>query len=116
MNDHWSENYWDNYIRKKFSNNKDSNKNLTVTELYKVYDYPKSIFCGHTIDDYIVKVSYWSEDTELFLGVGYDETYYGADDITTYRIYLGDINDKIMLDVLKEEFRWNIINYFSFCE
>jgi hypothetical protein len=116
MNDHWSENYWDNYIRKKFSKSSKSNKNLTIKELYKVYDYPKNIFCGHTTDDYIVKVSYWLEDNNIFLGVGYDETYYGADDLTTYQLYLKDINDEIVVDILKEEFKWNIINYFSFCE
>jgi hypothetical protein len=115
MNDHWSENYWDNYIRKKFSYNK-SSRDLTIVELCKVYDYPRSIFCGHTDNDYIVKVSYWSEDTNLYLGVGYGETYYEADDITTYQLFLKDIDDEAVIDILKNEFRWNIINYFSFCE
>jgi hypothetical protein len=115
MNDHWSENYWDNYIKRKFSYN-GSSRNLTIVELCKVYDYPQNIFCGHTNNDYIVKVSYWSEENKIYLGIGYGETYYEADDITSYQLFLDNINDEIVLELLKQEFGWNIVNYFSFCE
>jgi len=31
-------------------------------------------------------------------------------------LFLNNINDEIIIDILKEEFKWNIVNYFSFCE
>tara|TARA_R110000765_G_scaffold31595_5_gene73820 strand:+ start:3818 stop:4165 length:348 start_codon:yes stop_codon:yes gene_type:complete len=115
MNDSWSENYWDEYIREKFSK-KENPKNLTIVEFYKIYDYPRNVFWGHTNDDRIVKVTYWKESNKSYFGFGCDETYYGADDMNMFQLYRDDINDDVLLEILKGEFKWNIINYFDFCE
>ena len=115
MNDFWTENYWDEYIREKFSKKGDC-RNLTVVELYKIYDYPIRTLKGHTNDDRVVKVIYWKECDKIFFGVGCDETYDGADNMNPYLLYRSDINDDVVLDILKEEFKWNIIDYFDFCE
>lgn len=115
MNDYRSNNYWDNYIRKKFSK-KGQLKNLTITDLYKVYDYPISKFWGHTTEGNIVKVTYWEDGENIFIAVAHDETYDGVEDMNVFQLYLKKVDDDVIIDILEKDFLWDIKNYFSFCE
>jgi len=115
MNDYWANNYWDDYVKNKFSN-RGRIKNLRITKFYKVYNSPRCKFWGHTDKDNIVKVSYWFEGKLTKMAIGHDETYDGADDMYVFDIFSPGANDDYILNILQERFRWVIEDYFDFCE
>ena len=115
MNEFWANNYWDDYIKNKFSS-RGRVRDLQIVNFYKVYDNPRNKFWGHTDKDNIVKVSYWSEGNITKMAIGHDETYDGADDMFVFDIYTSKANDEYIIEILKDRFGWDIQDYFSFCE
>ena len=116
MNDEWAKEFWDEYIRKKFSNPEKRLYNINITKLYKVYDNP-SKFWGHIDKDWIVKVSYWKHTNNIYkLGISHAETYFDADYLELFDVHREVLRDPGALELLKHKFKWTIQSFFDFCD
>tara|TARA_S200002703_G_C3650168_1_gene199575 strand:- start:28 stop:363 length:336 start_codon:yes stop_codon:yes gene_type:complete len=106
---------WDHLIERKYSR-RACLFNLHVTKLTKFKSGDYNQYLGYCNDDNIVNVSYYSNNYNNFIGIGIGETEYEAENMQEIPVDVTDeLDDDIILDILKSYYKWKIDDFFDIC-
>lgn len=110
--------YWDNYIKTKFSSNSKF-YNLEITKLIKFKDsntHTKFIGYGPN-DDYILNIVKVTNNNINFIGMGKGESIYEAyPDAYFYLNTTSSVEDIKLLKIISKTFNWKIKEYQNICD
>jgi len=108
--------FWDDLIERKYTN-RSKFFDLHIIQLTKFKSGDYNQYFGYGTDwDYIVNVCYYENEGGTYIGIGKGLTEYEAEDMIMMKIYAkSELNDKLMLSILKNHYGWKIDNFFDLC-
>lgn len=109
--------FWDDLIERKYSN-RSTFFDLHITQLTKFKSGDYNQYFGYCADDInMVNVCYYKNDRGKFIGIGKGETEYQAEDMHKIHLHTeSELNDEIILKILRNHYKWKIDNFFDLCE
>jgi hypothetical protein len=108
--------FWDDLIERKY-NNRSRFFDLHIIQLtkFKSGDYNQYFGYGPNYD-FIVNVCYYQNEGGSYIGLGKGITENEADDMVKIKIYVeSELNDTVILNILKSHYNWKISNFFDLC-
>ena len=107
---------WDHLIERKYSS-RSYLFNLHIIKLTKFKSGDYNQYFGYCSDDKIVNVCYYTNNGNKFIGIGIGETEYEAEDMQKVSITTDkELDDEIVLKILKSHYNWKIYDFFDLCE
>lgn len=100
------------------THNKAKFSNLHLTKLTKFKSGNYSKYIGYCADEVtIVYVCYYKDKHGKFIGIGKGETEYEAEQLEAMSIKTNkELNDKTILKILENYYKWKIEDFFDLCD
>lgn len=109
--------FWDDLIQRKYTT-KGKFYDLHIIYLSKFKSGNYNQYFGYGPDyEYMVNVCYYVNDSGPYIGLGKGIVEYEADNMTSFKLNINkELNDKLIINILKNTYGWKIDHFFNLCE